>query len=52
MSQAYNNSLRAQSQQDLVDLPSGKNAMGYKWVNKIKTHSDGTIDRYKARLVA
>ena len=37
---------------DLVDLPSGKSAIGCKWVYKIKTRSDGTIDRYKARLVA
>ena len=37
---------------DLVYLPSGKSAIGYKWVYKIKTQSDGTIDRYKARLVA
>ena len=37
---------------DLVDLPSGKSAIGCKWVYKIKTRSDGTIDRYKARLVS
>ncbi|XP_059454959.1 uncharacterized protein LOC132185165 [Corylus avellana] len=37
---------------DLVDLPLGKSAVGCKWVYKIKTCSDGTIDRYKARLVA
>ena len=37
---------------DLVYLPSGKSAIGCKWVYKIKTRSDGTIDRYKARLVA
>ena len=37
---------------DLVDLPSGKSAIGCKCVYKIKTRSDGTIDRYKARLVA
>ena len=36
----------------LVDLPSGKSAIGCKWVYKIKTRSDGTIDRYKACLVA
>ena len=37
---------------DLVDLPSGKYAIGCKWVYKIKTRSDGIVDRYKARLVA
>ena len=37
---------------DLVDLPYGKSAIGCKWVYKIKTRSNGTIDRYKACLVA
>ena len=35
----------------MVDLPRGKSVIGYKWVYKIKTKSDGTIERYKARLV-
>ena len=26
--------------------------VGCKWIFKIKTHSDGSIERYKARLVA
>ena len=37
---------------DLVDLPPGKSAIGCKWVYKIKTRSEGTVDRYKAHLVA
>ena len=37
---------------DLVDLPSGKSTIDCKWVYKIKTRSDGTVDRYMARLVA
>ena len=37
---------------DLVDLPSEKSAIDCKWVYKIKTRSGGTVDRYKACLVA
>ena len=37
---------------DLVNLLFGKSAIGCKWVYKIKTRSDGTVDRYKARLIA
>ena len=37
---------------DLVDLPSRKTAIGCKWVYKIKTRSDGTVDRCKVHLVA
>ena len=37
---------------DLVDLHSGKSVIGCKWVYKIKTRSDGTVDLYKAHLVA
>ena len=37
---------------DLVPLPAGKKTIGSRWVYKIKTRSDGSIERYKARLVA
>ena len=37
---------------DLVILPPRKSVVGCKWIYKIKTHSDGSIERYKARLVA
>ena len=37
---------------DLVDLPSRKYVIGCKWVYKIKTRPDSTIDCYKASLVA
>ena len=37
---------------ELVTLPPGKTTVGCKWVYKIKTKSDGSIDRYKACLVA
>lgn len=38
---------------ELVDLPAGKNAIGGKWVFKIKTGTDGELQqRYKARYVA
>ncbi|KAL6986626.1 hypothetical protein U1Q18_052581 [Sarracenia purpurea var. burkii] len=36
----------------LVPPLSSANVIGCKWIYKIKQHSDGTIARYKARLVA
>ena len=35
----------------LVPLPKGKKAISCRWVFKTKLHADGTIERYKARLV-
>jgi len=37
---------------DLVDLPSGHKAIENKWILKIKRRADGSIERYKAWLVA
>jgi hypothetical protein len=36
----------------LTSLPPGKTAIGCRWIYKIKRHSDGTIERHKAWLVA
>ena len=33
-------------------MPSGKKAIGTKWVYKLKRKRDGSFDHYKARLVA
>ncbi|XP_038895913.1 uncharacterized protein LOC120084086 [Benincasa hispida] len=37
---------------DLMALPKGHNTFGCKWVFTVKYKSDGTLDRYKARMVA
>jgi len=36
---------------ELVDPPEGANVLGSKWVFDLKLNPDGTIERYKARLV-
>ncbi|XP_060185890.1 uncharacterized protein LOC132615322 [Lycium barbarum] len=36
---------------DIVSCPSNMRPIGCKWVYSIKLHSDGTLARYKARLV-
>jgi hypothetical protein len=37
---------------ELVDRPYDCKPVGYKWVFKKKLRPDGTIDKYKSRLVA
>ncbi|KAJ0850834.1 putative RNA-directed DNA polymerase [Helianthus annuus] len=36
---------------ELVDLPPGCKPLGYRWIFKRKMKTDGSIDKYKARLV-
>ena len=36
---------------ELVDLPPRRKTIGNKWVLKVKHKADGSINRFKARLV-
>ena len=36
---------------EIVELPRGKKPIGCKWVFTVKYKVDGTLERYKARLV-
>jgi hypothetical protein len=36
----------------MADLPLGRHAIGNKWVFKVKSNPDGSVNRFKARLVA
>uniref|UniRef100_A0A2N9IH78 Integrase catalytic domain-containing protein n=1 Tax=Fagus sylvatica TaxID=28930 RepID=A0A2N9IH78_FAGSY len=44
--------LEANKTWDVIDCPAGVTPLGCKWVYSIKVKSDGSLDRYKARLVA
>ena len=46
------NSLKQLETWQLTELPPGKQAIGCKWIFKIKHDSEGEVHRYKARLVA
>ncbi|KAL0414099.1 UNVERIFIED_CONTAM: Retrovirus-related Pol polyprotein from transposon RE1 [Sesamum radiatum] len=37
---------------EITQLPPGKRAIGWKWVFPLKLKTEGTVDRYKVRLVA
>ncbi len=36
----------------LVPLPPGRTAVGTRWLYKIKSHANSTVEHYKARWVA
>ncbi|CAN1246025.1 Retrovirus-related Pol polyprotein from transposon TNT 1-94 [Linum grandiflorum] len=44
-------SIMAKHTWELVDLPKGCRAIGCKWIFKRKLRPDGSVERYKARLV-
>lgn len=46
------NALQANNTWSLVTLPPYKQPIGCKWVYKIRLKADGTVERYKARLVS
>lgn len=46
------NALQENNTWSLVNRPTGKNILKCRWVFKVKRHQDGSIDKYKARLVA
>ncbi|GAA0142332.1 transmembrane signal receptor [Lithospermum erythrorhizon] len=37
---------------ELIQLPSEKKPIDCRWIYKVKCKSDGTVDKFKARLVA
>ena len=43
--------LMANDTWDFVDLSIGKKAISSKWIYKVKLKSDGSLERFKARLV-
>ena len=45
-------SLKENDVLELVELPKGRKTVKSKWVFKVKTGADGSVERYKARLAA
>lgn len=46
------NALKAQGTWQLIPPPLDRSIIGSKWVYKIKKNPDGSVSRYKPRLMA
>lgn len=46
------NALKKNGTWEIVDLPREKKTIGCKWVFIVKCQADGSVERYKARMVA
>lgn len=50
--QLENNALMENQTCTLITLPPLRRPMGYMWMFKVKENHDGTMNKYKSRLVA
>ncbi|XP_020577275.1 uncharacterized protein LOC110022585 [Phalaenopsis equestris] len=46
------NALKRNNTWTVIDLPKDKKTVGCKWVFTVKFNADGSVERYKTRLVA
>lgn len=55
MERSYGSQIKALEENqtwELVPKPQNTSILGIKWVYSIKLNSNGSLDRYKARLIA
>ena len=52
MESEYSSTVVKNDTWDLVPPPEGKNIVGSRWVLKVKRDENGSVNRFKARLVA
>lgn len=45
-------SMKSSNAWTLTDLPPGERNLDYRWIFEIKRNPDGTVKKYRARIVA